>query len=258
MSHAFDDVNHAIKGISTSDISKLNDLTSALNQYAEAANKVAGVRGGKRVNKKIAEALKIRDEAAISSGGSDTSDSADKIADKGEKVKTVWEKIGEAFGKAGTALKGFIHRHTQLLRTFGRIALYRMIRSAIKAISEAFSEGLKNAYGFSKQSETFTRLAETLDRIKSITSQMINQLGAWWGEVKQLVLPAIEWIVDKIRFAAEYLTEHSLTVGGTPIHREIHSTLTAYPQQCLCGVLHRPQGQIYPKSQGGYFIHDRH
>lgn len=218
MSHAFDDVNHAIKGISTSDISKLNDLTSALNQYAEAANKVAGVRGGKRVNKKIADALKIRDDATISSGGSDTFDSADKIAEKGEKVKTVWEKIGEAFGKAGKALKGFIHRHTQLLRTFGRIALYRMIRSAIKAISEAFSEGLKNAYGFSKQSESFTRLAETLDRIKSITSQMINQLGAWWGEVKQLVLPAIEWIVDKIRFAAEYLTELFAALNGAPTY----------------------------------------
>ena len=222
MSHAFDDVNRAIKGISTSDISKLNDLTSALNQYADAANKIAGVRGGKRINKKIADALKIRDDAVISSGGSSKSDDAEKIKPFGERIKESWDKITTSISKARKAIKGYVKEHTGFLRAIGRIAIYRAIRSAIRAITEAFSEGLKNAYGFSKQSESFTRLADTLDRIKSITFQMTNQIGAFYGELKQYLMPAIEWLVDKIRSGFEYLTELFAALNGetTYLHAE--------------------------------------
>ena len=214
LSKSLNEMNGSLNSITTGSIKKLQKLANALDGYANAVKKVGGIRGGKGITSKIAEAMKIKDDTAISPGGSGKSDDGDNVEEKGGKIIKVWTKISEAFGKAREALKGFIHRHTQLLRTFGRIALYRMIRSAIKAISEAFSEGLKNAYGFSKTSESFTRLAETLDRSKSITSQMINQIGAFWGEVKQFMLPAIEWIVDKVRFLFEYLTELFAALNG--------------------------------------------
>ena len=116
-------------------------------------------------------------------------------------IETLKEKLG--LKTIGTVLK-----------TFFRIAAYRAIRAAIKAVSEAFSEGLKNAYAFSKQTEGFERLAKTLDRVKSITYQMTNQLGAFWGEVKQFVLPVIEWLVEKVRYLAEKATEFFAALNG--------------------------------------------
>ena len=123
-------------------------------------------------------------------------------------------KLGEETEKAGKKAQKASGTFGKLVKSIGRIMFYRAIRSALKAIGEAFNEGLKNAYGYSQQSETFTRLADTLDRIKSITDQMINQLGALWGELKQLILPVIETIVEKVRQAAEVLTEFFAALNG--------------------------------------------
>lgn len=139
----------------------------------------------------------------------------------GEETKKAGEEIDKA-GKKANKAAGFFGK---FIKSIGRIMLYRAIRSALKAIGEAFSEGLKNAYHYSEQSETFQRLAETLDHIKSITSQMVNQLGAFWGEVRQFLLPAIEWIVEAFRKLAEYATEFFAALNGEPTY--LRAKLTA-------------------------------
>lgn len=124
------------------------------------------------------------------------------------------KKLNDEVDKAGKKAQKTAGAFGSFLKSIGRIALYRAIRSALKAITQAFSEGLHNAYYFSKQTGDLSKLAETLDRIKSVTSQMVNQLGSFWGELIQFAAPALEWIANKVREIVEYLTEFFAALNG--------------------------------------------
>lgn len=208
LSKSINDLNNALQGITTGGLAKLNAMSDALNKYADALKNIKAMRvasGGSVAKsiKDINDALETYDKMEESKGGSAETDPAEELKDTNDVLDAQWEKVKET-----TSV------WAKFFKSIGRIALYRAIRSALKGIAEAFDTGLKNAYHFSKQSKDFTRLAETLDHIKSITSQMTNQLGAWWGEVKQLVLPAVNWIIDKLRGLFEWLTEVTAALNG--------------------------------------------
>lgn len=208
LSQSLNSVNDAIHGISNNSIKKLNRITDALQRYADTARMLKGV-GKVSIGSSVKEAEKalaapLKDETATSTGGSGT------IEQTTEQV----EKLGKEVEKTGNKAKKATGFFGKFIKSISRIMLYRAIRSALKAIGEAFDTGLKNAYAFSQQHESFKRLADTMDRIKSVTSQMVNQLGAFWGEVKQFVLPVIEWIVEKLRYGFERATEFMAALNG--------------------------------------------
>ena len=207
VSKGLNDLNNALNSFNTSGATKLNAMADALNKYADALQKLKGLqisKGALRGITNVQDALITQSATVAPDGGSaDVEQNAENIKDVGDAVEEVEKKTKKTAGVFG-----------KFIKSISRIALYRAIRSALKAVGEAFSEGLKNAYMYSKQSETFTRLADTLDRIKSITSQMKNQLGAMWGEIKQFIMPAVEWIVGMVRSAAEHLTELFAAING--------------------------------------------
>lgn len=205
LSNSLNSANNALHGISNNSIKKLDRLSDALQRYADAARALKGT-GKISIGSSVKEAEKAltMDGMATSSGGSD---SVEQTTDQVEKLGDEVEKAGKKAKKA----TGFFGK---FIKSIGRIMLYRAIRSALKGIGEAFDTGLKNAYAFSQQHESFKRLADTMDRIKSVTSQMVNQLGAFWGEVKQFVLPVIEWITEKLRYGFERVTEFMAALNG--------------------------------------------
>lgn len=208
LSKSLNSVNDAIHGISNNSVKKLDRLSNALQRYADATKSLRGLGnvsiGRSLKNAEKALAMPLKDDTATSTGDSASVDqTTEEVEELGEEVEKTGKKAKKAAGFFG-----------KFIKSIGRIMLYRAIRSALKAIGEAFDTGLKNAYAFSQQHDTFKRLADTLDRIKSITSQMINQLGAMWGELRQLVLPAIEWIVEKVRYVSERLTEFFAALNG--------------------------------------------
>ena len=223
------DLHNAINKIDTDSVKKLNQLSSALNRYSAALGKIknanvgAGVAGN--IGKiKTALDVPMKEDTESSPGGSwggESPKDLDEKVSRWERLETISEKLGakirllkERVGSLGKTTKKTSDIFSNFIRSIGRIALYRAIRSALKAITEAFSEGLKNAYLWSKQSEDFTRLAEALDHLKSVTSQMVNQLGAFAGEFKQFIMPAVNWIIEKVRYLAEKLTELFAALNG--------------------------------------------
>ena len=222
------DLHNAINKIDTDSVKKLNQLSSALNRYSAALGKLKGANLGAGAVKnigKISQALDVptKEDTDVSPGGKGsgtTEDITEKIS-LFDRLKDAASKVSEKFALLRERIKDFGKTTKQtssvfdkFLHSIGRIALYRAIRSALKAIGEAFSEGLKNAYLWSKQSEDFTRLAEALDHLKSVTSQMINQIGAFAGEFKQFIMPAVNWIIEKVRYLAERLTELFAALNG--------------------------------------------
>lgn len=92
-------------------------------------------------------------------------------------------------------------KHTsKLLSSIKRIAMYRLLRTALKEISQAFQEGLKNAYNFSKG--IGGTLAATLDTVATKSMTMKNQLGAAFGSLLETIAPILLQIISLIQQAA--------------------------------------------------------
>lgn len=210
LSKNLNSLNSSLSQISMTGIRKIERLASALDQYATAVSRLNAKTNLGGISKSIKATEKVFDyvggEVMSTEGMSDVED----IESSSEAVEEYGEEVEKA-GKKAKKAAGFVGK---FVKSVGRILLYRAIRSALKGIGEAFETGLKNAYAFSDQHESFKRLADTLDHLKSVTGQMINQLGAFWGEVKQFVMPAIEWIVEKIRYVSERLTEFFAAMNG--------------------------------------------
>lgn len=77
-----------------------------------------------------------------------------------------------------------------------RIALYRGIRTALKLITQGFSQGIANMYNWSKTSDGV--FAASMDRLASSSQYLSNSLGAMAAPLLNSLAPAIEYIIDRI------------------------------------------------------------
>lgn len=118
----------------------------------------------------------------------------------------------KAVSRIGSAAKNSTSAMGKLFSSIKRIAMYRLLRTALKEISKAFSEGLKNAYTFSQGING--SLAQALDHLASISGQMKNQMGAAFGELLQTIMPIIEAIVSAITRLMSALSALFAALGG--------------------------------------------
>lgn len=104
---------------------------------------------------------------------------------------------------------------TRTLNALKRIAFYRLIRTAIKEIGEAFREGQENAYWYSKTVGEQTKyISEAYDNLSSASFQMKNQLGASWATLKATVTPILLEIVRLVTLAANAITQFFAVLSG--------------------------------------------
>lgn len=97
-----------------------------------------------------------------------------------------------------------------------RIAFYRIIRGIIKAITQAFKEGLEMAYQFSAgMSDEGHRFAEALDRMKSAGNQMKGQLGAAFAALLAAIEPILIAIINLVTRVADAITQLFSAFTGT-------------------------------------------
>lgn len=79
---------------------------------------------------------------------------------------------------------------------FKRIVFYRMIRSVIREITEGFSEGIKNLYGWSQMADG--RFAASMDMMSTSFLYLKNSIGAAVAPLLNALAPAIDFVIDKI------------------------------------------------------------
>lgn len=96
-----------------------------------------------------------------------------------------------------------------------RIAFYRVIRSAIKAVTQAFQEGAENAYWYAKTMGDSTKyIADAYDNLSSGSFKMSNQLGAAWATLKATLEPVLMSIINLVTQAASAITQLFAALGG--------------------------------------------
>ena len=120
------------------------------------------------------------------------------------------KELSKAASKAKSPLENFIS-------SLKRIAFYRIIRSIIKSITQAFQEGLQNAYAFSQGITTEGhRFAEAMDSMKTAGTTMKNQLGSAFIGLLTALAPIINAIISLITKLANALSQlFAIFTGGT-------------------------------------------
>ena len=104
-----------------------------------------------------------------------------------------------------------------LISSLKRIAFYRIIRSIIKSIGQAFQEGLQNAYAFSAGISTEGhRFSSALDSMSSAGLKMKNQLGSAFIGLLAAIAPIVNAIIGFITKIADALSQlFAIFTGGT-------------------------------------------
>jgi hypothetical protein len=76
-----------------------------------------------------------------------------------------------------------------------RIAVYRLIRTLIKEVTQAITEGMKNLYVWSKTADNSFR--KTMDNLAASTQYLGNSFAAMVSPLINALSPAIDFIVEK-------------------------------------------------------------
>ena len=130
-------------------------------------------------------------------------------------AKLVASGISHWFEKMRDNIKSNIKPLDKLFSSLGRIAFYRLIRSAIKAVTDALKEGSDNAYFFAKNFGNATKyISDAMDSLKSAHFKMSNQLGAAWNTLLATITPVLIQIINMVTRAAEVVTQFLAIIGG--------------------------------------------
>ena len=129
---------------------------------------------------------------------------ADGAKETGKGIKFVANEAK----KASSPLSNFV-------ASLKRIAFYRILRSVIKSITQAFQEGLKNAYEFSKLTGDKAGLANALDTLATKSLTMKNQLGAAFGGLLTAITPIVVQIIGLVTKLAEAISRLMAILGGS-------------------------------------------
>lgn len=208
-----------------------SSATKALDKFVSSLKSAKGVLSGK-VNNGFASALDVDAskferqlnsidksiertqkkieifQKAVSTGlvkGDLLGEAKSNIAEHQEILSKLVEQRKELFDKAPTKIQvdssevdkatTKVSTLSKVLNAVKRIAFYRAIRTAIKAVTSAAKEGLDHLYQYSKAANT--DFAPAMDKISTSVLYLKNGLGSLVAPLMQAVAPAIDFIIDK-------------------------------------------------------------
>lgn len=182
-----------------------DSLTEAKEQAQDAANSIAGAvdRGMEEVESRTGEvANNVKSNfSGIKSWFKDVADGFRGIKEEGKDTSGTWgffNSLGEGIRNARGHISG-------LLGDFTRIVKYRMIRSVIKQITEAFTTGIKNVYFYSKA--IGGSFAPAMDDAASVLLQFKNSIGAAAAPLIQSLIPYLKIVVNYAIEAINFINQ---------------------------------------------------
>lgn len=147
-----------------------------------------------------------------------------KIADWGLRIRNAREEVERLKAVSndqnmGNGIKQIgdeaVHTHGrlgQIVEDFKRIVKYRIIRSIIKQITQAFVEGTKNVYFYSKA--IGGDFAKSMDSAASSFLYLKNSLGAALSPVLQSLIPILNAVVDAVVWMLNIVNQLISVIAG--------------------------------------------
>lgn len=154
---------------------------------------------------------------------------------------TATQQAGTQSGKARPNIKGVgkdakdagdnAKKGSSGLATFWqslkRIAYYRMIRSIIKGIGQAFREGAQNLYQWSKGTG-LSDFSKNLDRIATSALYLKNSLGAMLEPIIRVLTPIIETVVDGLVWIINHVNMLFAALSGSQTYTVAKKVATTW------------------------------
>lgn len=208
-----------IRDVAVSCMAFTPDSVEMVERMAAALSKLSGVnmpRGGSigRGVRDTAGAINAVESGEIENQGQQAAgeirESGNEAAAAAEKVRSLGRAHNSAqtaaskhgsvfksvFKRLGDSLTSPIKKLGELARAFKRIMLYRALRSAIKAITQAFKTGINNLYQWSKAMDG--EFAKSMDRAATASLYLKNSLGAMLAPAINSLVPILEIAIDKL------------------------------------------------------------
>lgn len=114
---------------------------------------------------------------------------------------TPFRAIGHSVGRASDRFKTFFN-------SIKRIAMYRLLRTALKEIGQALREGVQNLYQYSVL--TGTQFSKSLDKMATAALYVKNSIATIAEPIVNVIAPLIDMLADKFaefsHKAAEFLS----------------------------------------------------
>lgn len=157
----------------------------------------------------------------------DLTDAAERGSEPVNRFKINLDGIGKGAMKAASAgmkallapvtaigrkFKAASEKAGQFLASIKRIAMYRAVRSILKAITEGFEEGRKNLYYYSQAMGT--DFAPSMDKAATAALYLKNSIGAATAPLTNFLVPIIDKAVDSIVVLINKFNELTAVLTG--------------------------------------------
>lgn len=129
------------------------------------------------------------------------------------------KSLGSVIKETTAKVKEHASAFSTLWGAVKRIAFYRAIRSAIKAVTQAFREGVSNLYQYSAALNSLdaARAKNTMDGFATTALYVKNSLGAALMPVLQTLLPIVNAIADAFVAAANAINQFFHALKGESV-----------------------------------------
>lgn len=228
-------LNIIIKGSSEDAEKSVNRLIDELTRLKIAAGNMA--TAGNVASQSIKNMGKTADQVASNMGGvakssgdaakniEGVADAEIKVTEEAKRTKDATSQVNKELGNTGKQAKSTsrdvdkasksINNHTssvkKLISSLGRIAFYRMIRSAIKEVTQAVAEGGQALVEWDRE---FTvgvlgvrRISASVDELKSKWKETGGAVAALGLTLLQSVQPAVSWTLNAVTTVANYIQQ---------------------------------------------------
>ena len=202
------ELGEAVNTLDKVDFSKLNEMASGLSALSRVGHvnlpRVSGGSSGSNTEEAGTD-FEGTEEVPSRTVSENSLSRMDKFSSKLSEIK---EKISKATGNAktfgstvqsafsDTMVGRFATKLKETITSLGRIALYRIMRSMIKQVTDAFKTGIDNMYQYSK---TFNgSYAQSMDQLASANLTFKNSIGAIMAPLIELVTPWLDSVLTKL------------------------------------------------------------
>ena len=195
-------VASALEHLGQVDLSNLAAASESMRAFAEAMNAIN--RGG---SQPVQETVSAWQRLTSAVGG---------FARSG--LSKFGQLMAFPFKGAAKSATSFAKSLMGTVGGFKRILGYRIIRAIIKQITQAFSEGIKNLYGWSKAVGGATisgkNFAQTMDGLATSSAYFKNSIGAAIAPLISALAPAIDFVIDKVVALINVINQLLALLGG--------------------------------------------
>lgn len=142
--------------------------------------------------------------------------------------------IGSAFVAAGKYVisdftkpfQNAIKAVTKWKNAIGRIIFYRVVRGAIKAVTDGFKTGIENLYQYSRL--VGTEFAPAMNKLATSSLYLKNSLGAMAAPLIQALAPVVDMLIDKFVALLNIIGKVFATLTGKSVYTQAKKHAVEY------------------------------